>query len=833
TYVFLTASFSLRIEGEPDEYGQPQPAVYGLNTGYKDDAIVTNSVVTPADEFDGLRRACTGWSLADEQGGPITSATTASATFTMTTNMVLTWHWTNEYELAVNPSSGGNVTTYKNGWYTNDFVVTDILAEPASGRFFAGWTGPGVPTGKEFENPITLVMDRPRIFSPVFGVIGGQDKTWNGTSRWEDTDAWTPSGVPATNDRIIVNSGKLILGTSRSVSSMTVNKNATLSFTNSVSLHADNGILVYTNALITIEGPFDDEQEASKIHLTGSSLNLQAGGKILADACGYIASTNDGFGLGKGFAGGSGGGHGGKGGDRSGLIFGGDAYDEPSAPVLPGSSGGGVEPTSFSGSGGGVIRIDVGQLYLDGIISANGEGAPVTGTGAGAGGSVYITCNHFYGSGSISVKGGNARSNGGGGAGGRIAVDYNTMDSNNSVTYSASAGTSLVNGYIRAINPSFLAPPGLGTLWLSKSDGWLTPVWDRFKSVVLHAGSDTNLTLPSLYMTNCIVNVASGYGLDVRGDVLIASNSHLLVSGDPGITISSNLHLHGGQFYIMESSDFHIKGDAFITNGAQFHVVSRVPDEDRGFGTLAKISGRVEIAKDSWIYPQSDRDTGGSTHWFVGALRIAEGGGINAVGRGYIGGFPTDGSGPGYGDGASNRGGGGAYGGKGGWGYWNGWRNEGGESYGEAENPVEAGSGGGGAGPARAGGGSGGGLVWIESGRDVTVHGLITSTGGKGGYDSGSGSGGGIKITTVRFHGDGTGRPEADGGDAYSTETGPGGGGRIAVFYRFNEFEGSMSVEPGGSGPDYVGLGSPEKAPTEGTIYIKQLEPDPCFFIFF
>jgi hypothetical protein len=123
-------------------------------------------------------------------------------------------------------------------------------------------------------------------------------------------------------------------------------------------------------------------------------------------------------------------------------------YGSVLEPLDLGSSGGSYEST-WSGAGGGAIRLSAsGTLTLDGVISANG-GTPSSHSGAGAGGSLWITTAVLSGSGVFQAVGGtyNPGYSGGAGGGGRIAV-YGSDDSGFSGFETSSvAGGDGWNGY--------------------------------------------------------------------------------------------------------------------------------------------------------------------------------------------------------------------------------------------------------------------------------------------------------------------------------------------------------------------------------------------------
>ena len=202
------------------------------------------------------------------------------------------------------------------------------------------------------------------------------------------------------------------------------------------------------------------------------------------------------------------------------------------------------------------------------------------------------------------------------------------------------------------------------------------------------------------------------------------------------------------------------------------------------------MNGAVVLVTNSWIYPTSDGNNGGSVYFRVGGLNVVDtNSGFNANLLGYLGGASagiTNGYGPGAGVGGQFASGGG-YGGAGGHAYSPaGAPGTGGQTYGSSNAPVLPGSGGGGCNfSSPAAGGAGGGLIWVDAGKgNVTVNGLLTAKGGAapaGGYGPGGGSGGGVYVICKSFAGAASGKLLANSG-AGAGWGAPGGGGRIAVW---------------------------------------------------
>lgn len=105
-------------------------------------------------------------------------------------------------------------------------------------------------------------------------------------------------------------------------------------------------------------------------------------------------------------------------------------------------------------------------------------------------------------------------------------------------------------------------------------------------------------------------------------------------------------------------------------------------------------------------------------------------------------------------------------------------------TYGSAKKPIDLGSGG-------AANHSGGGAMYFVVSDTFRNDGTVSSVGDR------SSSGGSIYLRTSKLRGEGSFR--ADGGGLYFTEPfkGPGGGGRIAIYYEDSTFDGEVKAEGG------------------------------------
>ena len=419
-------SYSVEIAGNPGNYDSPAPDDYGTYLNIPQGTWITNRVTTPADEADGVRHAVFAWAITAVGGAPISSGTGTQVVFQVTTNSILTWYWTNQYELAVLDSSGGTVNSgVVDGWYTDQVQVAGIEASPNGGYAFYEWSD-DVPAADPTNNPLTVTMDQPRTVTAHFYSLAGQSKRWDGIGIWESATNWTPTGMAGPLDDTLIGSGTCTAGNSRAVLELTVADGATLVCRNwSTKLSVTNGLTVQSGGTITLPAPYNNGDMTNRIDIACRTLTVETNGWINADENGYLGKGRNATGHGPGGGGGTsgnygyGGGHGGQGGGTGG----GGTYGNTNAPINVGSGGGGAW-TGIGGAGGGAIRIEAaGNATVDGSITADG-GNGSAGGGGGSGGSILLICDRLYGdtNGLLSAEGGQYNSSAWSAGGGRIAV---------------------------------------------------------------------------------------------------------------------------------------------------------------------------------------------------------------------------------------------------------------------------------------------------------------------------------------------------------------------------------------------------------------------------
>jgi hypothetical protein len=346
----------------------------------------------------------------------------------------------------------------------------------------------------------------------------------------------------------------------------------------------------------------------------GSGVN--ALGKGFVSGAGFGAGAF--FVSGTNFSGG-GAGHGGYGG--SGLLSnarGGNYYENPNTPAVPGSGGGG-NPAYPGGSGGGAVRLTVlGMLELDGSIIADGT-APVSDVaGGGSGGGVWLDVGTLMGEGQISANGGSVLGpNGGGGSGGRIALYF---DMNN------------FSGRVTALGGSGFQYGAAGTIY-TRSKG------AEIAQVVVDNGGNAGTNTFVGATEDVDLKLQEGGAVGLPGGVLtcqnllIGSNSLLTLTGQT-LTVMAT-----GDVYVARSGAINLSGRGYPGNsGPQPGGEAGSPQTgggggNGGYGGLSSSNAPGGTSFGSIEMPVSPGSGGGAGVSGVGG---AGGGAIRLIASGNV-----------------------------------------------------------------------------------------------------------------------------------------------------------------------------------------------------
>jgi len=467
--------------------------------------------------------------------------------------------------------------------------------------------------------------------------------------------------------------------------------------------------------------------ESFKLILNADTIIVDATSRIDATGLGFLGGAQPGnpfgdngmtIGFQQGSTGRSGGSYGGLGGAIGGTSN--PAYGDFRDPNDPGSGGG--TNLRVGGNGGGVIRIVVQTLNLNGVIKADGETSGSSREAAGgSGGSIRIDVGTLQGSGQIRANGGNGLLASGGGGGGRVAIYYQDVtgfELITQVTTFGGAGVSAPNG-------------GAGTVFLQGPVRETGEIIVDNNNVVTATQSTPILPSPSGLLTLTKLSVRRAARVRLADQVILTGT----------LEVSS-----GGEFIPVNPV---IASTINVNNSS---TINQLP-------TTATAFFKVDLT--------------------TGTLTIDATSRIGATGQGFLGGaqpgnpFGDNGMTVGFQQGSTGRSGG-SYGGLGG--------AIGGTSnpaYGDFRDPSDPGSGGG---TNLRVGGNGGGLIRIVA-QTLNLNGVIKADGETSGSsrEAAGGSGGGIRIDVGTLQG--SGQITANGGNGLLA-SGGGGGGRVAIYYQ-------------------------------------------------
>ena len=683
-------------------------------------------------------------------------------------------------------------------------------------------------------------------------VVVPRGKSWKGgdAGDWSDPDNWE-GGIPQAGD--VVNLDKAVsvsfTGEMPRLKSLNLANGATLVLSNWTTFVNSEYVCVDYGGTITSFGPFTNEVDKSRVWIKCGELVVLEGGAIDASRKGWEGGlwTADGTPIYKlGFGPGavdieakSGSSHGGRGGMGSSAYLPGATYDDPYAPVEPGS--GGTCPMKWGWrnphSGGGAIRIEAfGRVSVYGEIHADGSPASpvsaVTGyslDAAASGGSVWISCSAIYGSGIVSANGGD------GGAPvypGPLVLSNNTKPSCD-LRIGYPAGGGMVK--IETADADVQAAADVTGLRISSAPGYfpsavfgcnLLSTYDRYNThaepgTVVITDSELRTRLIGKGITGKLLDVASfahegdfewtwghvrfpaeGFRFEVTGDFTVASTNSRLEIGNVCVTNKRCAvnDIWGGR----EVNRLSVGGDFTIAEGATVEVRAAETNGLARWGAEVSVGGRMTVA--GTLYAACDPVNLSAPHFSVGSLDVTTAGLFSADRRGSAGGWGSSlqkanmgGIVHAHGFGATQdaMASGGSHGGTGAVGV----AMDGSPSVrgkvspttDDAYHPVEPGMGGSVDGYGE--GGAGGGVVYVESESSINIDGTVTANGWMSGYwawnETGTsyedkvaaGAGGTVYLCGDTVSGGGTISARGGNGANYaSSASGAGGGGRIALW---------------------------------------------------
>jgi hypothetical protein len=555
--------------------------------------------------------------------------------------------------------------------------------------------------------------------------------------------------------------------------------------------------------------------------VTPGRLTIEAGGRLDVSGLGYAAGSGshlDGYAP-AGVVGAkspqSGGSHGGRGGQQPGA---GEIFDSVYAPAQSGGGGGSVNDLNRGTAGGGLVRIDAGEVELAGEIRARGLQACQG--GGGAGGTVAIVAGVVSGAGSIDVGGGDNTCSSAvlSGGGGRVSIVTGTWNGFNPLTQvKAWGGASGASG-----GTSFAAP---GTIFYKQAV-------DAYGSLLVDAGEVGSADRVSLPTELPLLGSGAVTATEVFGSDLWVSTGTGFLQKWVGVwmRLRNTAGADLGLFSVAEvdgAGRARLSGAANVTSAATFQGEYRFDRVELKNG--AGVDAQDPLASTDTVFDGGDAELAGEVTGatakvlngsvvrpargsdlrltLTGKLTIEAGARLDVSGTGYAAGSGShlDGYAPAGVVGAKNPHGGGSHGGRGG--------DLAGELYDSVYAPSQSG-GGGGSTNAQNLGSAGGGLVRIAAG-EVELAGEIRAKGLLG-CQGGSGAGGTVAIVAAVVSG--AGSIDAGGGDnTCNSALYAGGGGRVSIVTgTWNGFDPLVQVKAWGG----AGGGTLFAAP--GTIFYKK-----------
>lgn len=186
----------------------------------------------------------------------------------------------------------------------------------------------------------------------------------------------------------------------------------------------------------------------------------------------------------------------------------GETFDGIALPSDLGGAGSNSTTGGPGANGGGLISINASRVTINGTVSATGERLDGPHQGSGAGGTIRIAGQQVQVAGTVSVIGGWSAEPAGAGGGGRISIEYDSLDLRDSAALETTGGTQR-SGY----SSTHIAGSGILSLHDRVADAWTLvvdqPMWSA--------------------------------GLPARGTLLPSVGTDVIGAVSPDITNPSNL----------------------------------------------------------------------------------------------------------------------------------------------------------------------------------------------------------------------------------------------------------------------------------------------------
>ena len=482
---------------------------------------------------------------------------------------------------------------------------------------------------------------------------------------------------------------------------------ATLMTTNWNTRLTAKAIDILNKSQITCAGPFTNEEAKARVWIKCDTLNVAAGGKIDVNRRGWCGglltganSTGNrqvkvancdgilrgGYGPGRGKAEHAAAAHFGLGGHPGLSINRGWCYDDPYAPVEPGSGGYGMEfeqytvwgsgvygnpskEDDYNGTGkkmsslshgGGAVRIEAtGTVTVNGSILASAGGSSPhwywlnngykshLGSG-GSGGSVHITCSSIAGTGVIRADGGN----------GNFPVWPSQY-------FTGGYGTIVISGTDAAAYPGGGGGIAIEYDTAKQAAGACAGMTLSAAAGVFNGVKSNNLSSASLAMDAASFATMDKYLTDAEPGTLVFSDSKLVAdtigSGLSGRILGLANYVHEGDLTISKShvrfaatgATVRVTGNLTIADGARLDLGGIYSRTNRGWRAVyldrgneplsLTVDGDLVVSNDAALAVYAGAT--GFTTWGAevavgGMFKVGAGGHVYPSSDGWTGGSP-------------------------------------------------------------------------------------------------------------------------------------------------------------------------------------------------
>lgn len=545
-------------------YGPAVPSNWVEMRGYDVGDVFTVTAPAAGGQNDAgdTRWSLVGWTFSGVDGSTRSGTDTTDFQFTYTVDGTLNWQYKIEYTVTASAGEGGSVEPTVQ-WVEKGKRGT-IVATPAEGKFFGGWTG-DVSAADAVMGNLALTVDGPKTIAATFSESSG---TFVWTGAGEDALAsndanWQGGKKPTDMAAVVFGADGKGTNCTWDLDIPLVSWTQTEDYGGTVTIQttfAETGfpVLRILGDCSILSGSWTHPSDCAgtQTYRLKASIggNLTIGPDAKLDAFGLGFSKNGNNRYPTGLASTTTGCHGGIGGSvdaATGLTH---LYDSITEPVNVGSGGSGLATWKGSpGGGGGAIYLTVGgKLTHNGVIDADANDGAGDASYLGSGGSIYVRAGTIEGTGTMTSC---SQSGNYSGAGGRIAVVLTDEEA----TFDGYDIVRLASAYSKqAANKDVGTVGGCGTIYAEtpanrKDHGWVIlknngRALDPHRGGILCYGTNFEADYDKITSTNAaMIYVATGHTINLQHTTLDIDAS------DPNV--QNGFHFAGGRVVLPEDAE--------------------------------------------------------------------------------------------------------------------------------------------------------------------------------------------------------------------------------------------------------------------------------------